>query len=228
MTHEQPALLICIYTCDVHECFHEEFWKSRIGKYLNSFDNARQIHVFADPTLSESGLENGRLTVDTNEAYSNLCLKTYKMIQHCSNELPFDFLLKMDVTSGIQSMNLNPAIANRVADEQVMLNHLENLKNSLGNEEITHYTGWKQINANQAGVERWAGLKSLEIDYKKLLGGAEFQLYYSGKCYTISQQFAKFICEHGEALAHAHTRYLPGSEDMMVGRLYEHFKASVI
>ena len=227
MDNNQPALLICIYTCDAHECFHDEFWKSRIGKYLNSFDNARQIYIFADPALSEPSLDKGRLTVDTNEAYASLCLKTYKMIQYCSNELSFDFLIKIDVTSGIESMNLNPEIANRVADDQVMIDHLEDLKKSLSNEIVVDYTGWKQLTANQTGVERWARLKGLDIDYEKLLGSDSIPPYFSGKCYTISQKLAKFIAEQGEDLAHAHTRYLPG-EDMMVGRLYERFKASVV
>ena len=228
MDNNQPTLLICIYTCDDHARFHDEFQGSQIGKYLSSFDNARQVFVFADPTLSKPHLDNNCLTINTNEAYSNLCLKTYKMIQYCSNKLSFDFLIKMDVTSGIKSMNTNPKITNRVADERVMINHLEILKKSLGKEINVDYTGWKQINANQAGVERWAELKGLDIDYKKLLGDSKVQSYFSGKCYTISQNLAEFIGEQGEDLAHEHTRYLPGSEDMMVGRLYEHFKTIVI
>jgi hypothetical protein len=221
--NNQPALLICIYTCDAHQRFHAEFHESRIGKYLNSFGNAQQVYVYADPKLSESKMDMGRLTVDTAEAYSNLCLKTFKMIQYCAHRITFDFLMKIDLSSGIRQLNLDPKVINRVSDEQVMIDHLEALRRSIGSGVITHYTGWKQITANRNGVERWARLKGLEIDYERLLGKVKSQEYFSGKCYTISKRFAQYIGDHGESMALAQTQYLP-SEDMMIGRLHECFK----
>jgi len=224
--NNQPALLICIYTCDAYQRLHAEFHESRIGKYLKSFGDTRCIYVRADPTLSKSkmGTDCLTLTVDTVEAYSNLCLKTYKMIQYCTNHLSFDFLMKIDVTSGVEAMNLNPEVVNRVSDQQKMIDHLEEVKNSIGMRTFDHYAGWKKIKANQTGVERWARLKGLEIDYEKLLGGEILLPYFSGKCYTVSRRFARFISEHGEGVALAHTQCLPGSEDMMIGRLYGRFK----
>ena len=224
MVNSEPTLLICVYTCEAHECFHSEFQDSRIGKYLNSFPNAQQVYVHADPGLTESRLNLNRLTVDTAEAYSNLCVKTFKMIQYCTNYVRFDFLMKIDVSSGILKLNLNPKVLNRVSDEQVMIDHLEEIKRSIRSGIITNYTGWKKIAASRNGVERWAKLKDLEINYKKLLGVDVAPPYFSGKCYTVSRQFAQFIGEYGEDLALEHTQYLPGSEDMMIGRLYDRYK----
>jgi hypothetical protein len=224
MSNRKSHPVICIYTCAAHERLHAEFHDSAIGKYLGTFGGARQIYVYADDRLSESRLENGRLTVSTREAYSNLCLKTFKMIQFCAREIPFDFLMKIDVTSGIESMNRNPNVLNRVANQQALIDYLDAFRKDLLNNRASDYTGWKLITANRNGVERWAKLKDLEVDYDKLLGESPPPQYFSGKCYSISRGFASYVAETGEQTACEHTACVPGSEDMMIGRLYKRFK----
>ncbi|MCW8926484.1 MAG: hypothetical protein OQJ84_09520 [Xanthomonadales bacterium] len=226
MQNKQPAVLICIYTCESHKPFHAEFHESRIGKYLDTFTNARQIYVSANPELSTPRLDMDQLTVNTVESYSNLCQKTFKMIRYCAERIPFDYLVKMDVTSGIESMNLNPEIVNRVSNQQVMINYLKEIKNFNVDDMNSDYTGWRRITANRDGVERWAKLKDVKINYVKMLGEGVTLTYYSGKCYTISRRFAKYIGKYGDDLTRKHTRYLP-SEDMLIGRLYEGFSKSL-
>ncbi len=50
---------------------------------------------------------------------------------------------------------------------------------------------------------------------------ATFPPYFLGKFYALSREFCQFIAEHGQDMAIEHQRHLGGSEDLMIGRLYE-------
>lgn len=212
-----PNIIIALYTCKAHQHLHKEFYASSIGQTLQSFPNARFIEAFADQNLLRSELNENRLTVATEEAYANLCRKTFEMISILVRRTRFDYLLKVDVTSGIESMNQDERIRNRVQDPAVMVEYLEALKGRIASGEAADYEGWKQINASRDGIERWAGLKGLKVNLDAIFGDRAIPLYYSGKCYMMSRPLAEYSALSGQELAEKFTSNLPGGEDLLVG-----------
>ena len=90
-------ILVCIYTCkkdlDSVSALKNTVW----FKDISSRDNFKCIQVLADESISyEYILENETLTLKTEEPYTNLCIKSFKMIKACKELFEFDFLLKVD------------------------------------------------------------------------------------------------------------------------------------
>lgn len=221
-----PKILICVYTCSLHEPFHEEFYQSEIGRCLTSFANSTLIHVFANAELPKPLFKKNRLTLNTQEAYTNLCVKTHRMIAYCARFFQFDYLIKIDISSGVKHLNLDERIVNRVFDQQIMVDYLEIVKRKSELRILEDYDGWKEIHAKQSGIERWARIKNVEIDFAQIFGNKNVPPYFSGKCYTVSYEFARFIADQGIPMAEEHTRYLPGLEDLMIGRLYKNYSST--
>jgi len=219
-------VLICLYTCADHLRFHDQFHLSNIGMFLKSINNSKLINVFADGAINSPLMQENDLYLDTKESYINLSLKTYKMIKYCVQRFEFQYLMKIDLSSGIEQLNTNPAVANRVRDQEVMVNFLGDVNTKIQERKLEDYTGWKLINANKDGIERWAKNRGLQIDFDHVFADEIIPPYFSGKCYLLSKAFANYVAKSGAVMAQEHTQHLTGSEDLMIGRLYDKFSLS--
>jgi hypothetical protein len=220
---QEINVLICLYTCEDHEHLHEEFHHSHIGQFLNSIGGSTLINVFADNTANVSTLRKNNLFVDTQETYTNLSVKTFKMIKFCVRHFQFHYLMKIDLSSGIEHLNLNEKVVNRVSDQQVMVKFLADANTKLQESELSDYSGWKTINANRVGIEQWAKRRGLRIEFDKVFADGKIPPYYSGKCYLLSRPFAAYVADNGAVMAREHKHFLGGSEDLLVGRLYHEY-----
>ena len=216
-------VLICLYTCADHVRFHDQFHLSCIGMFLKSINNSKLINIFADDAIKSPLMQKNDLYLDTKESYSNLSVKTYKMIQYCVQRFKFHYLMKIDLSSGIEQLNTDPAVANRVSDQEVMVNFLKGVITKLQESNLEDYTGWKLINANKDGIERWAKNRGLQTEFDHVFADGIIPPYFSGKCYLLSKAFANYVAKNGAIMAQEHTQHLAGSEDLMIGRLYEKF-----
>lgn len=219
------SVLVCVYTCARQEPHHDEFRRSPVGRAIERLPSSRRIFVYADPDLPKPSLEEDVLRLDTEESYANLAMKTYLMVKHCVEALRFDHLVKIDVTSGIERFNRDERVRNRVGDPDEMVRFIDRLSGDLGAGRAGDYDGWRLVRAKRRGIERWARVKGLEIDLDRVFPDDRIPPYYSGKCYCLSRRLAEFVAAHGEGVAREHVRHLSGSEDVLVGRLYDAFKA---
>ena len=216
---DSASVLACIYTCEAHRPLLERFHDSEPGRVLRDSVNTRVIEVYADPTVEASRLCGDRLDLRTEERYDALSLKTHRMIEFCTDNLEFSTLLKIDVTTVMSRMD-GPAYAGRLAmDQEGLAQFLREV--DLGQD----YAGFMcHEGADRSGAEGWAGKKGGLIDYSRLFGDGPMPPFFSGKCYLLSRRFAAYIARHGAEMADEHLKYLPGAEDVMIGRLFQRFQ----
>lgn len=215
-------LLVCIYTCQQNLDLLKIFHSSVIGKYIESLPGATTLEVYADPNINLSSHHGKKLVLKTEENYRALSLKTYWMMKYCIENFDFRHLLKIDVTT-VMTQFESPEYKNRMPIDLDEV--LRFLKHSRKN---TDYAGFLlHAEATRENAENWAAKKGLTINYDEVFDNEHMPPFFSGKCYTVSQRFARFISEAGLDLANEHQRCFPGAEDVMVARLYQKFKAAL-
>ena len=211
-------ILVCVYTCARHSALLDEFHRSAVGQHLKQLPAGQVLEVTADPGIGRSYHQGSSLTVAVPESYETLSLKTYEMIRYCYAQFDFHRLLKIDVTT-VQAKFDSPDYAGRSPVDGAKL--LKFLKESPADRD---YDGFRfHARASRQNVEAWAAKKQGRIDYERLFGSGPVAPYFTGKAYFISRGFAGFISRHGNEMAEEHVRYLLGSEDVMIGRLYQQF-----
>jgi hypothetical protein len=154
------------------------------------------------------------------DKYDKLSLKTHEMMRYCVQQLDFQRMLKIDVTC-VRSDFDSPKYDGRAAIDLELLACF--LRASSADR---HYDGFVfHEKASKEGVVGWANKKGLSIDYERVFGGNPVPPFYSGKCYMLSNAFARFVSEFGKEVAIEHAKFLGGAEDVMVGRLFQAFAA---
>ncbi len=219
-TTDAPSVLACVYTCEAHRPLLERFHDSEPGRVLRESVDTRVIEVYADPAVEASRLRGDRLDLRTEERYDALSIKTHRMIEFCMDNLEFSTLLKIDVTTVMSRMD-GPQYAGRQAMDQ------EGLAQFLREVDLGHdYAGFMcHERADRSGAEGWAAKKGGVIDYSRLFGNGPMPRFFSGKCYLLSRRFAAYVARHGAELADEQREYFLGSEDVMIGRLFQRFQA---
>ncbi len=220
LAKDKISLLVCIYTCQNHRHLLPQFYASKLGVFLQNLPSTRIIEIYANPDIERSLLRGNKLILCTEEKYENLSLKTYMMIAYIVTNFRFKHLIKVDVTSVVTGLNLPNDDAHKRIDENELMQLLISL------EYYTDYRGFTLIKAGKEGAENWAARKGGIINYEKLFGDADMPDYFSGKFYVLSQRFAEYISKNGFSMAQEHVKYFMGSEDLMIGRLYEKFSNS--
>jgi len=219
LADREIELLACIYTCRKHADLLSKFHLTEFGVYLKGLSNTLILEIYADPEISESMYENSELILKTEEKYENLSVKSYLMIDYCVSNFQFKHLLKVDVTNVLPRSNLESESSHAEISPHQMVKFLS------ARESFGDYEGIKLLtNAGRKGAENWASKKGGAIDYQRVFGEEDMPLYYTGKCYALSNRLARFISQHGSSMAREHANYLMGSEDVMIGRLNEKFK----
>jgi Galactosyltransferase len=214
------SLLACIYTCEAHRPLLERFHASEVGRLLHETPGVRIVEVYADAAAERSYLDGDSLLLRANELYSELSIKTHRMIEFCAGSFNFDNLLKIDITTVLTQAELSsPEYSERQAMDMAAI------ADFLGKADYSRdYLGFLlHAQAGREGAENWARKKGKAIDYARLFGDGPMPPFYSGKCYVISRRFAEFIARFGAEVAEQQHRFLIGSEDVMIGRLYDRF-----
>jgi hypothetical protein len=212
--------LVCLYTCERHRPFLDEFYRSPVGRYLKQLPDSTLLEVYADPGIERSFHGDGRLILQTPERYDSLSLKTFEMMRYCAGRLRFRRLLKIDVTV-VQTRFEGPEYEGRVPIDMGKL--LQFLKTASPERD---YDGFRLFPAaTRENARKWASKKGRSIDYERLFGDGPMVPFFGGKAYFVSHAFARFIAEHGAAMAREHAEHFLGSEDVMVARLHQKFRA---
>ncbi len=210
--------ILCLYTCAQDREHLAALEDTELLRRVRSDSNFLVWEVHASNQLTQPEFHDGRLFVPSREAYTHLSLKTYAMIRAALAH-DFDFLLKLDVTvAGYErKRQQKPAtVLARLTPGAVLA--------ALDDPTIyaAAYNGLVKQQATRDGIESWMRTKGLECDYLAVFPeGGPTPPYYLGKFYVLRRDFCEFIAAHAEAMASEHVRYLGGSEDLMIGRLYE-------
>lgn len=179
------------------------------------------VDVTADPTLSEPRFTRECIVVPCPESYTSLSLKTWHLMDAACT-LDFDFLLKVDATlaryaerphakSAEVLAALSPAAALTALEKPDFFSRA--------------YAGLVRQTATREGFGAWLETKGIDGNYAQVFGAqAETPPYYLGKFYALRRDFCEFIAMHGKSMALEHARWLGGSEDLMVGRLYANWQ----
>ena len=210
--------ILCLYTCAQDREHLAALEDTELLRRVRSDSNFLVWEVHASNQLTQPEFRDGRLFVPSREAYTHLSLKTYAMIRAALAH-DFDFLLKLDVTvAGYErKRQQKPAtVLARLTPGAVLA--------ALDDPTIyaAAYNGLVKQQATRDGIESWMRTKGLDCDYLAVFPeGGPTPPYYLGKFYVLRRDFCEFIAAHAEAMASEHVRYLGGSEDLMIGRLYE-------
>lgn len=215
-------LLVCIYTCESHRHLLDRFYNSEVGVLLRATPGTRMIEVYSDANASQSRLDGHRMVLRGDESYLDLPIKTHRMIEFSVRNLRFENLLKIDITTVLTQSELgSPEYAERKAMD------MAEIADCLRQADFSRdYLGFRlHEGEGREGAENWARKKGLAIDYTRFFGDGPMAPYYTGKCYALSRRFAEFIASSGAGMAIEHRQYFPGSEDVMIGRMYDRFKS---
>lgn len=212
------TLLLCLYTCERDRESLMALENSKLMQQVRHNPRFRVLEVHANAALAHPFFHDDRLTVACEESYAHLSLKTYLMITSVLG-LEFDFLLKLDSTVARyaeQQHRKSPQLLARLTPDAVL--------KALGTMDFfgVDYNGLVSQTANQQGFEAWMRTKGLACDYRQVFpAGEPTPPYFLGKFYALRRNFCQYIAQSGEAMAIEHQRYLGGSEDLMIGRLYQ-------
>ena len=228
-TKEKPPVTIFgLYGCDKDIKFLETFYNSKLYTAISKDPNCLIMEIWAGGN-HQTQLKERRLTIDTDENYGNLSIKTQKFIQYCYLEFDFTQIIKFDITCMRRNFQ-DPAFKGR---QPLDLEELEkfvtaqlktSLKGNHSSEINDHYSGFQLIKSPSfENIETWAKKKKATIDPKKVFKSeSQIPSFYTGKCYVISKELSKLVAREGYSIAHQHKRFLNGSEDLMIARMANH------
>jgi len=167
--------------------------------------------------------ENNKLHLVGEERYDKLHKKTYDMINWSVENIIFNKLIKLD--SNFLTYN---RVGERTRKKICGLEKVEKLIYSKKNKD---YDGTFGKYLNEDDFKMWANTHRIPIliEVPKWINNDIF--YYSGKAYSLSYRFAKYICnKNSEWVFNSHDiknnqNICPFSlEDVMVGRMFKNFK----
>ena len=93
-TKEKPPVTIFgLYGCDKDIEFLETFYDSKLYTTISKDPNCLIMEIWAGGN-HQTQLKERRLTIDTDENYGNLSIKTQKFIQYCYLEFDFTQIIK--------------------------------------------------------------------------------------------------------------------------------------
>jgi hypothetical protein len=214
--------LLCLYTCAQDRDHLAVLEDTQLLQRVRSDPTFVVEEVHASEMVTRAEYRNGCLVVPCRESYSHLSLKTFEMIR-ASLTHGYDFLLKLDVTiAGYErkQQRKSGGLLARLTPDAVL--------EALGDPGLfaSAYNGLVSQRADRAGFESWMATKGLQGNFNAVFpGGGPTPPYYLGKFYVLRRDFSEFIAAHAEAMAREHVRHLGGSEDLMIGRLYEMWQA---
>lgn len=224
-----PRTVVCLYGCDADAELLPVFEASPLAALLRERADCLVLQVWAGGDQQPS-LEGNRLTLPVPEAYEQLSRKTWRMLRYCSRHWQFEQLIKLDLSCVRQRWEGAAYAGRKPLNLEALCAYLELRLNaplpqpSLGNPD---YDGFlRHAHPRRQDVEAWGARKGAQLNLNRIWpGGEDPPSFFSGKCYAVSADLARYISAHGRAMAGQHKRHLHGAEDMMVARLALDFQA---
>lgn len=186
-------------------------------KLLN--DPSVQLYkIFAGSESFKLCHNSNSIYLPCDESYDKLSLKTFNMIKF-SLRFEYDYLVKVDSTLAsyhLKQHSKSAAILDKLSPAHAL--------SKVYDPEFFRvpYNGLVMQSATKEGVENWAKQKLLSCSYHDVFGDKLVTPpYYLGKLYALRRDLCEFIASEGIDMAWEHVSCLGGSEDLMIGRLYE-------
>jgi len=212
--------VVCLYGCDADTGLLEAFYTSALWALIRQRADTVLLEVWGGSTTGDH-LNGRRLTLATPEDYSQLSLKTLRMLRWCSRQLRMKQLIKIDLTC------LNYQGRLRIEPAAVATWLEGRLARPL--DQSNHYDGLLHHSApSHDNLQQWGQRKGVDVKPAAVFGeNGHIPAFFSGKAYALSRPLLHYIAGYGTAMAHDHVRHLNGAEDLMVGRLAERFQTAL-
>lgn len=208
--------IVCIYTSHKHIDMaiklKDKLPSTSEWKYFIFIANGYDGEVLSDDVVS----------LDVDEGYELLSLKTYQMLKYIHRlDLNFERIYKIDATVYTGETCIRSS------------EKLENITKNFFNEDSTkHYDGARQCTCGKGGMRIWAldkNLSNFSGTQKKWYDSLSKKIkikYFSGKFYIIDRVFFNYIINESriEHLSQLMFEEWGGCEDLMIGLLWEDFK----
>ena len=203
--------LICINTClEDAESLHKIQQTDWFKKVKNS-ENYKVISVLSDPTVSASFTYEDKLIIKTEESYTNLCMKTYYMVDYFLQNTEHQYFIKVDCN-----------LINGNHDDVSHLFSFDNFvdKFNSGSFEEEYGGACPILGTNPNHLRHWAASKNLTIMPELLLcelGIEEFPIkYWAGSSYSLSRGSAQKLHNTKKAFE-SFKNLMAGCEDLCFG-----------
>lgn len=203
--------LVCINTCldDTESLYQlkETDWY----QFIEKSPEYRPMTVLADPKVGHSFTYEDKLIIKTEEEYTNLCMKTFYMIDYFMQNTTYDYFMKVD--SNIIKGNHD------TTSELFSFNHFLKKFNEKAFKE--NYGGACPIlGANPNQLRYWANSKNLSVMPELLLtelGIDEFPIkYWAGSSYSLGRGNAYKVTQNKNTFK-SFKNLMAGCEDLCIG-----------
>lgn len=209
-TLSTSKILICIYTCEKDVEHLNKLKETKWYKKYSKYKNITMVDVYAGQLEDEYEYKNGELVVNTEEIYTNLCEKTYKMLSACIDLFDFDYLIKLD--SSLISY------AHGKLDFRFTFEYFEKRFNE-GFLTSKDYSGCIPIiGQNVKTLKDWSLTKNLNTCPSLFLAMCSVNIlpdYWSGKTYSLSRDSCTKVLKN-KYVFDAAKDYMAGTEDLSV------------
>ena len=205
--------LICINSCLSDIASLEKLKNTEWYKAVALSENYDVITVLADPNIEADSIHGDKLVIKTEEEYTNLCMKTFHMIEYFIALTSCDFFMKVD-SKIIEGQHDKTS-------EQFSFNHFLRKFNEKAFE--SDYGGACPIlGANPNQLRYWASSKNLTVMPELLLtelGINEFPIkYWAGSSYSLSRANAHKATQRKDVFE-SFKNLMAGCEDLCVGTI---------
>lgn len=206
--------LVCIYTCESHAEQLNLLKNSPLYDDLTN-SNHRIIEVRSGGTHTE--FLGGNLICKGTESYDALSIKTYEMIDYCFKNFEYDHLIKIDCTLAFDEENEPEKWKRQFTTTEV--------SNFVNKSSYLDYDGIQSQCATMLSFRRWAIRKNIKTEsVANLIGNNTANRFYTGKCYSISRNFSKFVSINCKNVAYSFAKRYGGIEDLFIGKSYYNFR----
>ena len=205
--------IICIYSSCDHLTSALKLYNDL--KFTNSV-----VIIFLTKDCKEqfNSSEHKIVYLDVEEGYTKLSLKTYEMLKYIHTNYDYKAIYKIDVTVETGETC------------QTKKEHKNEIFKKFFNDAYCRnkdYDGASQRISTTERFQTWANKKEITINienFKEIVRCGSVK-YYSGKFYVIEYDFAKYIIEKSDIkkLSSTLEKHLGGTEDLMIGLLYQNY-----
>ena len=210
---ECEKTLICINSC-LNDA--DSLTKLKETEWFRNVDQSPEykvVTVLADPDISETFIDGETLIIKTEEEYTNLCMKTYHMIDYFMRGTINDYFIKID-------SKIIEGEHNKTSDLFSFNNFLKKFNEEAFKE---NYGGACPIlGANPNQLRHWASTKNLTVMPELLLTELnidEFPIkYWAGSAYSLSRG-AAYKAHYNKNVFKAFKNLMAGCEDLCIGTI---------
>ena len=205
--------LICVYS----SCDHLDS-AFKLCKNLKFTNYKIIIFLSKDCKKQFNSVEHEIVYLDNEEGYEKLSLKTYEMLKYIHTNYDYKTIYKIDATVETgETCQIKKEHKHEIFKKFFNGTYCRNKE----------YDGAGKRLTNEKRLKNWADKKQIKINTKifRDLTQCDSITYYSGKFYVIGYDFSKYIIEKSDIknISSTLTQYLGGSEDLMIGILYQNY-----